>query len=158
MLPMTTKLSKWRSFVFSVSSLPYHIHLSCDDFPDLTGLTHWGRHRKVAIPTADQSAVEKIAWRRINAISLTNKCLVGLHQLGQVSDREAPHRPSTRNATRVKKGGRNYTFYPILMKNMGRNTTFSSWPLVWTFFNPCPATPGYACINSLRPSDAYMRQ
>ena len=25
--------------------------------------------------------------------------------LGQVSDRDAPHRPSTRNATRVKKGG-----------------------------------------------------
>ena len=24
--------------------------------------------------------------------------------LGQVSDRDAPHRPSTRNATRVKKG------------------------------------------------------
>ena len=27
--------------------------------------------------------------------------------LGQVSDRDAPHRPSTQNATRVKKGGRN---------------------------------------------------
>ena len=46
--------------------------------------------------------------------------------LGQVSDRDAPHRPSTRNATRVKKGGRNYTFCPILMKNRGQNTTFSS--------------------------------
>ena len=45
--------------------------------------------------------------------------------LGQVSDRDAPHRPSTRNATRVKKGGRNYTFCPLFMKNMGRNTTFS---------------------------------
>ena len=40
--------------------------------------------------------------------------------LGQVSDRDAPHRPLTRNATRVKKGGRNYTFCPILMKNRGR--------------------------------------
>ena len=49
--------------------------------------------------------------------------------LGQVSDRDAPHRPSTRNATRVKKGGRNYTFCPILMKNRGRNTTFSSFLL-----------------------------
>ena len=49
--------------------------------------------------------------------------------LGQVSDRDAPHRPSTRNATRVKKGGRNYTFFPILMKNRGRNTTFSSFLL-----------------------------
>ena len=47
----------------------------------------------------------------------------------QVSDRDAPHRPSTRNATRVKKGGRNYTFCPILMKNRGRNTTFSSFML-----------------------------
>ena len=49
--------------------------------------------------------------------------------LGQVSDRDAPHRPSTRNATRVKKGGRNYTFCPILMKNRGRNMTFSSFLL-----------------------------
>ena len=49
--------------------------------------------------------------------------------LGQVSDRDAPHRPSTRNATRVKKGGRNYTFCLILMKNRGRNTTFSSFLL-----------------------------
>ena len=49
--------------------------------------------------------------------------------LGQVSDRDAPHRSSTRNATRVKKGGRNYTFCPILMKNRGRNTTFSSFLL-----------------------------
>ena len=49
--------------------------------------------------------------------------------LGQVSDRDAPHRPSTRNATRVKKGGRNYTFCPILVKNRGRNTTFSSFLL-----------------------------
>ena len=49
--------------------------------------------------------------------------------LGQVWDRDAPHRPSTRNATRVKKGGRNYTFCPILMKNRGRNTTFSSFLL-----------------------------
>ena len=39
--------------------------------------------------------------------------------LGQVSDRDAPHRPSTQNASRVKKGGRNYTFFPILMKNRG---------------------------------------
>ena len=39
--------------------------------------------------------------------------------LGQVSDRDAPHRLSTRNATRVK----------ILMKNRGRNTTFSSFLL-----------------------------
>ena len=45
--------------------------------------------------------------------------------LGQVSDRDAPHHPSTQNATKVKKGGRNYTFFPILMKNRGRNTTFS---------------------------------
>ena len=39
--------------------------------------------------------------------------------LGSVSDRDAQHLPSTRNATRVKKigGGRNYTFCPILMKN-----------------------------------------
>ena len=37
--------------------------------------------------------------------------------LGQVSDRDAQHRPLTRNATMVKKGGcRNYTFCPILMK------------------------------------------
>ena len=49
--------------------------------------------------------------------------------LGQVSDRDAPRRPSTQNATRVKKGGRNYTFCPILMKNRGRNTTFSSFLL-----------------------------
>ena len=49
--------------------------------------------------------------------------------LGQVLDRDAQHRPSTRNATRVKKGGRNYTFCPILMKNRGRNTTFSSFLL-----------------------------
>ena len=34
-----------------------------------------------------------------------------------------------RNATRVKKGGLNYTFCPILMKNRGRNTTFSSFLL-----------------------------
>ena len=48
--------------------------------------------------------------------------------LGQVSDRDAPQRPSTRNATRVEKGGRNYAFCPILMKNGGRNT-FSSFLL-----------------------------
>ena len=49
--------------------------------------------------------------------------------LSQVSDRDVPHRPSTQNATRVKKGGRNYTFCPILVKNRGRNTTFSSFLL-----------------------------
>ena len=49
--------------------------------------------------------------------------------LGQVLDREAQHRPSTRNVTRVKKGGQNYTFCPILMKNRGCNTTFSSFSL-----------------------------
>ena len=49
--------------------------------------------------------------------------------LGQVSDRDAPHRPSTRNATRVIKGGRNYRFCPIFMKNRGWNTTFSSFLL-----------------------------
>ena len=64
----------------------------------------------------------------------TPNCVWGMKQtpggvLGQVSDRDAPHRPSTRNATRVKKGGRNYTFCPILMKNRGRNTTFSSFLL-----------------------------
>ena len=61
--------------------------------------------------------------------------------LGQVSDRDAPHRPSTRNATRVKKGGRNYTFFPILMKNRGRNMTFSSVLLKYrgqnTTFSSC---------------------
>ena len=51
--------------------------------------------------------------------------------LDQVSDnRDAPHRPSTRNATSVKKkGDRNYTFFPILMKNRGRYTTFSPFML-----------------------------
>ena len=49
--------------------------------------------------------------------------------LGKVSDRDAPHRPSIRNATMVKEGGRNYTFWPILMKEMGRKTTFSSFLL-----------------------------
>ena len=50
--------------------------------------------------------------------------------LGQVSDRDAQHRPSTRNATRVKKKGRSKdTFCPILMKNRGRYTTFSSFLL-----------------------------
>ena len=49
--------------------------------------------------------------------------------VGQVTDRDAAHRPSTRNATRVKKGGRNYTFCPILMRNRGRNTTFSTFLL-----------------------------
>ena len=46
----------------------------------------------------------------------------GGYSLGEVSDRDAPHRPSTRNATRVKRGGRNFTFCPILMKNTGWNT------------------------------------
>ena len=61
--------------------------------------------------------------------------------LGQVLDRDAPHRPLTRNATRIKKGGRNYTFFPILMKNRGRNTTFSSFLLKYrgqnTTFSSC---------------------
>ena len=50
--------------------------------------------------------------------------------LGQVPDRDAQHRPSTRNATRVKKkGGRDYTFCLIFMRNKGRNTTFSPFLL-----------------------------
>ena len=52
--------------------------------------------------------------------------------LGKVSDRNASHRPSTRNTTRVKKGGRNYKFCAILMKNKGRNTTFSSFLLKYS--------------------------
>ena len=46
----------------------------------------------------------------------------------QVSDRDAQHRPSTQNPTRVKKGG-SKLFSPILMKNRGRNATFSSFLL-----------------------------
>ena len=49
--------------------------------------------------------------------------------LGQVSDRDTQHHPSTRNATRVTKGGWNYTFCPILMKHRGRITIFSSFLL-----------------------------
>ena len=37
--------------------------------------------------------------------------------LGWVSDRDAQHRPLTQNATKGKKGGRNYTFCQILTKN-----------------------------------------
>ena len=40
---------------------------------------------------------------------------------------DAYHRPLTRNATKGKKGGRNYTFnHFFFYKNRGRNTTFSS--------------------------------
>ena len=63
---------------------------------------------------------------------------------GQVLDRDASHRPSTRNATRVKRGGgggggggRNYTFSSDLKKG-GRNggadvadvVTFIEWVIV----------------------------
>ena len=46
-------------------------------------------------------------------------CAVGGWLLGLVSDKDAQHRPSTRNATGVKKGGRNFAFCPILMKRKG---------------------------------------
>ena len=70
-----------------------------------------------------------VAVRRSLSTTYTAVVLARGGVLGQVSDRDAPHRPSTRNATRVKKGCRNYTFCPILMKNRGRNTTFSSFLL-----------------------------
>ena len=75
--------------------------------------------------------------REIGTISPAHCCKA---VLGRISDRDAPQRPSTRNATRVKKRGRNYTFCPILMKNRGRNTTFSSFLLKYrgqntTFFS-----------------------
>ena len=60
---------------------------------------------------------------------LRDRSIVPGGLLGQVPDRDAQHRLSTRNATRVKKGGRNYTFCLILMRNQGRNTTFSPFVL-----------------------------
>ena len=103
--------------------------------------------------------------------------------LSLVSDRDAPHRPSTRNATRVKKGGRNYTFCPILVKNRGRNTTFCSFLLKYRGRNstnfqrpekggpnggayivtfvvkppPPPPPPGYMSMKWHGPDDLSVR-
>ena len=83
--------------------------------------------------------------------------------LGQVLDRDAPHRPSTRHAARVKKGGRNYTFCPILMKNRGRNTTFSTFVLKYrgqntTFSSFLLKYRGRNSTNFQRPEKGGLKQ